>query len=67
MVVAEHPTSEELVKMMQDYLDEYRELKKTDPKRAREIAVQDLKEIGVLDENGKPRETIVTGMFFGWK
>lgn len=60
------PTAEESIKMMQDYLEEFRTLKRENPKKAREIAKRELIEIGVLDEKGNPKENIVTGHFFGW-
>ena len=70
MTTAVRPTPEESIKMMQEYLDEFRELKRKDPEKAKEIAKQDLIDIGVLDEldeQGNPKENIVTGQFFGWE
>ena len=67
MTTAVRPTPEESIKMMQEYLDEFRELKRKDPEKAKEIAKQDLIDIGVLDEHGNPKENIVTGQFFGWE
>ncbi|MBR1866938.1 MAG: hypothetical protein IJ801_10630 [Lachnospiraceae bacterium] len=67
MTTAVRLTPEESIKMMQEYLDEFRELKRKDPEKAKEIAKQDLIDIGVLDEQGNPKENIVTGQFFGWE
>lgn len=60
------PTAEESIKMMQNYLEEFRELKRREPEKAKEISQKELMEIGVLDEQGNPKENIVTGHFFGW-
>ena len=66
MATAVRLTPEESIKMMKDYLEEFRELKRKDPEKAKEIAKKDLIDIGVLDEQGNPKENIVTGQFFGW-
>lgn len=57
------PTLEELTQSVNDYIDNF---KKMDKEEAKKIATQALIETGVLDENGNPKETIVTGDFFGW-
>ncbi|MBR1390233.1 MAG: hypothetical protein IJ567_02080 [Lachnospiraceae bacterium] len=66
MRTAAIPTTEESIRMMQDYLEEFRELKRKNPEKAKNIAQKELIEIGVLDEQGNPKENIVTGHFFGW-
>lgn len=66
MRTAAIPTAEESIKMMQNYLEEFRELKRREPEKAKEISQKELMEIGVLDEQGNPKENIVTGHFFGW-
>ena len=66
MVAVKKLTAEESIKMMKVYLEEFKELKQKDPEKAREISRKELMEIGVLDEEGKPKKTIVTGQFFGW-
>ena len=67
MMAAVRLTPEESIKMMKEYLEEFRELKRNNPEKAKEIAKQDLIDIGVLDEQGNPKENIVTGQFFGWE
>ena len=67
MTTAVKLTPEEGIKMMKECLEEFRELKRRNPKKAREIAKQDLIDIGVLDEQGNLKENIVTGHFFGWE
>lgn len=66
MVPVERLTADESIKRMKEYLEEFNELKRKDPEKAREISQKELMEIGVLDEAGKPKKTIVTGQFFGW-
>ncbi|MCR5728041.1 MAG: hypothetical protein K6G24_11310 [Lachnospiraceae bacterium] len=41
-------------------------LKSMPPEEAKRVAKDMLKRIGALDENGNPKEQIVTGDFFGW-
>lgn len=61
--VRKRPSLEELTQSVNDYIDNF---KKMDKEEAKKIATQALIETGVLDENGNPKETIVTGDFFGW-
>ncbi len=50
-------------RVVKDYISELNSLPKEE---ARRISVENLIRTGVLDENGKPKETIVTENFFGW-
>ena len=55
---------------VQDYKDAVKryisELKKMSEEESRKAAVENLKIIGVLDQNGKEKSQIVNGDFFGW-
>lgn len=66
MIAAKRLTTEESIRLMKAYISEFEELKKNDPAKAKEISKKELKKIGVLDENGNPKDNIVTGHFFGW-
>ena len=61
MVAKKRFSSEEAIELMKVYICDFEELKKSNPERAREISKRELKKIGVLDENGNPKENIVTG------
>ena len=37
-----------------------------DDESAKEFAIKELDSMGLLDENKRPKEQIVTGDFFGW-
>lgn len=60
--VRKRPTLEELTQSVNDYIADF---KKLDKEEAKTIATQALIETGVLDDDGNPKETIVTGCFFG--
>lgn len=60
--VKKRPTHEEYIKGMQDYIAQLRTM---DKEEAKKIAKENLIKAGVLDENGNPKENIVTGNFFG--
>lgn len=49
--------------VVKNYISELNSLPKEEAMR---ISVENLIHTGVLDENGKPKETIVTENFFGW-
>lgn len=61
--VKRRPSIDELMKSVNDYIQEFKSM---DKEEANKIAKETLIETGVLDENGKPKDTIVTGDFFGW-
>ena len=61
--VKSRPSIDDLMKSVNDYIQEFKSM---DKEEAKKIAKETLIETGVLDENGKPKETIVTGDFFGW-
>ena len=61
--VKKRPSIDELMKSVNDYIQEFKSM---DKEEANKIAKETLIETGVLDENGKPKDTIVTGDFFGW-
>lgn len=45
---------------------DFEELKKNDPERAKKESEEFLIKSGIYNEDGTPKEQIVTGMFFGW-
>lgn len=45
---------------------DFEELKKNDPEEAKKQSTESLIRAGILNEDGSPKEQIVTGMFFGW-
>ena len=47
----------------EEYIEKLRTM---DREEAKLISKEALIKTGVLDENGNPKETIVTGHFFGW-
>ncbi len=49
--------------VVKNYISELNSLPKEEAMR---ISVENLIHTGVLDENGNPKETIVTENFFGW-
>ena len=57
------PSPDEFASSVTNYIQE---LNKMDAAKARAISLESLKESGVLDENGRPKELIVTGDVFGW-
>lgn len=61
--VIKRPTHEEYIRGMQEYINKLRTM---DREEAKIIAKENLTKAGILDENGKTKENIVTGDFFGW-
>ena len=61
--VIKRPTHEEYIRGMQEYINKLRTM---DREEAKKIAKENLTQAGILDENGKTKENIVTGDFFGW-
>ena len=57
------PTHEEYIRGMREYIEKLRTM---DREEAKKVSKEALIKAGVLDENGIPKETIVTGNFFGW-
>lgn len=62
MIITKRPTHEEFIQSVNKYIES---LKAMNPEEAKKIALDALKQSGVLDENGNTKETIVTGGFFG--
>ena len=59
--------TDEMVKKFQQGADQYIAKMKSMPKQqAKDFATNELIKMGVLNRNGKPKKTIVTGDFFGW-
>lgn len=63
MIITKRPTHEEFAQGVKRYIEE---LKSLNPEEAKKVSIEALKQSGVLDEQGNPKETIVTGDFFGW-
>lgn len=42
------------------------QLQKASPKKAKEIATENLKKIGILTRSGNVKKKIVQGDYFGW-
>lgn len=59
--------TQQLVDDMEVYAKKFvEELNAMDDESAKEFAIKELDSMGLLDENKRPKEQIVTGDFFGW-
>ena len=59
------PSHESILEAMRDYLEQFEKLALESPEEARQVAHQSLIDTGVLNEDGSPKENIVTDPHIG--